>query len=301
MSCFMSDLRQVFFEQEQKALHGKAPVGHGAKRAPSELAARFGAWRREALARAQKNLATLDKVLRLEAVRTIEHFLHRAGHEGCLKNLERRKPLYDTKRYHDPRDSRLVVDIRPDRECPGRKLASIYDPDGYLFAKIALKPFILQIEGHRTPSASRVDIIEKITLYKRIPRAVPEQERRATDHERTLRLKFARETKSRFGCFPGQSTSDEKAISAPSEDRLMITHIVKFKPPSVVLGQETQELENYALSQRLSSWSAFTADGKRTVQFAGDSVLVAKTDPRGRLLSQISERVINSAKPSFIP
>lgn len=301
MSRFMSDLRDLFSRQEQKALRGGPPVRHGPKRAPSELAARFEAWHREALARAQKNLATLSEVLRPEAARTIDHFLHRAGHGGCLKNLKRRKPLQDTVRYHNPHDDRLIVDIRPDRESPGRKLARIYDPDGYLFAKIVLKPTTLQIEGHRTPSAQKLDVIEKITLYKRAPESIPVQERRAVDRERTLSLRFARETKAQLGCFPGQFPSGRKPMPALPEDRLTITHIMKFKLPSVVLGQEKQGPQTYALSQRLSAWTTFTAEGKRTVQYAGDSVLMVRTDARGYVLSQTSEKTIDSAKPAFIP
>ncbi len=303
MSCFMSDLRNLFSRQEQKALRGGPPSSplRGQKRTPSELAARYDAWYQDALARAQKNLATMSEVLRPETAGTIDHFLHRAGHEGCLKNLKRRTPLYDTVRYHNPHDGRLVVDIRPDRESPGRKLARIYDPDGYLFAKIVLKPTMLQIEGYRSPSARSLDVIEKITLYKRVPESVPAQERRAADRERTLSLKFARETKAQLWCFPGQFTSGRKPIPTPPEDRLTPIHIMKFKLPSVILGQEKQEPQAYALSQRLSAWTAFTADGKQTVQYAGDRVLVVRADVHGNVLLQASEKMMDSARPAFIP
>lgn len=280
----MENLKILF---ETLDSNGACPTGfvrRGTKRSASDLAARFERWHREALVRAYRNLAILKEVLEPESGQAIDHFLKCAGRNGGLKALTRRKINGDTVRYVSPRDGGLAVDIRPDREAPGRRVARIFDTDGYLSAQIALRPLPLQIEGHFTESAPFVDAIEKIILCRRVPVPVSAHERRAAERKRTLRLDFARETKALWGCGPQNAAGDQKP--EPRQDRLETAHILRFKSPRVVLGAPEQTPEDYALSQRLSAWTSLTPNGKRTIQYAGDSAQRTIIQAGGRSLSQ---------------
>lgn len=272
------------------------------RRATSELLARRELWKIESLAHARTNISTLVGVLKEEIPETVSALLRKTHPSLAFGNLTRKKMNGDTLRYHHPATGDLILDIRPDSKIPDGKQATLYDTDGYPYARLAIRSLPLRIDGFYEEDAALhgiFDAIEKITFYKHHAPCPSRQDRQEADRSRTLRLKFAREAKESLGFSPWPF-KDGRTTTRPEPDQIEVRATFKFKLPCVIFGQEELGADAYTLKNRLSSSKIFTPSGMLSTQYAGNTRTVQMAPFAGQASAPKVETVKGEVLQKFI-